>query len=440
MNLFSFFTDPVLRAPMIGSILMCLAASLVGVCVFIRKRSLLGEALSHATYPGVTFAIVLSGIFSFEGELSYLILIGGFVSALAGYWTINFLQTKLKVSPDAALCAILALFFGVGVTIASFAQQAYPALYRQIQAFLYGQAATMTDAHIVIYALLVLGILSMIGLFYKEILVLSFDKLYGSSLGISMKLIERLIFLLTVLAIVIGIRSVGVILMSAMLIAPATAARQFTHRLSHLFFAAALFGILSGLLGTYTSVVLSRNYTFPTGPMIVLISGTLAILALFFAPERGLFIRYIRIARFRWLTVQENLLKNLWRLSQKQGGKTTLTFSEVAAFQPHSKWYLKALLYHVTRKGWLEKRENQFQLTPEGLKRGGRIVRLHRLWEVYLVHALGLNLECVHKSAEEMEHILTPELEKKLTELLDNPKHDPHKQPIPAHEEVMTHG
>ncbi len=230
MNLFSFFTDPVLRAPMIGSILMCLAASLVGVCVFIRKRSLLGEALSHATYPGVTFAIVLSGIFSFEGELSYLILIGGFVSALAGYWTINFLQTKLKVSPDAALCAILALFFGVGVTIASFAQQAYPALYRQIQAFLYGQAATMTDAHIVIYALLVLGILSMIGLFYKEILVLSFDKLYGSSLGISMKLIERLIFLLTVLAIVIGIRSVGVILMSAMLIAPATAARQFTHR------------------------------------------------------------------------------------------------------------------------------------------------------------------------------------------------------------------
>ena len=76
----------------------------------------------------------------------------------------------------------------------------------------------------------------------------------------------------------------------------------------------------------------------------------------------------------------------------------------------------------------------------QGVRRGGQIVRLHRLWEVYLVNALGLGVERVHKSAEEMEHILTPELERKLTKLLDDPKQDPHQQPIPTHEEVMSHG
>ena len=88
----------------------------------------------------------------------------------------------------------------------------------------------------------------------------------------------------------------------------------------------------------------------------------------------------------------------------------------------------------------MKKECDGYRLTPFGIKRGGQIVRLHRLWEVYLVNALGLGVERVHKSAEEMEHILTPEIERKLTELLDDPKQDPHLQPIPSHKEVMQHG
>lgn len=79
----------------------------------------------------------------------------------------------------------------------------------------------------------------------------------------------------------------------------------------------------------------------------------------------------------------------------------------------------------------LQKEQKKYVLTHEGKKTGAHIVRLHRLWEAYLVYSLGLKIERVHKSAEEMEHILTPEIEKKLTELLDNPEQDPHHQPIP---------
>ena len=438
MSILRFFIDPVLRAPTIGSMLLCLVAGVVGVLVFLRKRSLLGESLAHATYPGVTGAILCAGFFSLEKSLPIVILIGAFLTALLGFWVIDRLEKKLKTSSDAALTAVLALFFGIGVTIASIAQNGYPHLYRQMQAYLYGQAATMTDIHIVIYSVLALFIVAFVIVFYKELLTLSFDAPFAQTSGIASRFLEPVVFCVIVLALVIGVRCAGVILMSAMLIAPAVAARQFTNRLSQMFVWAGFFGALSGFLGIYCSVVLSENvtghYTVPTGPMIVLISGALALYALLFAPKRGLVMRYFRIARFRAVCVQENLLKAIWRCTQEEAkqknhGVSIETLVKKIGFPS---MYMRLLLSRLVRQKALYKDGKDYHLTPLGHKRGARIVRLHRLWEAYLVHSLGLRIERVHKSAEEMEHILTPELEKKLTLLLDDPKQDPHDQPIPA--------
>lgn len=435
MRWFECFTDPILRAPTIGSMLMCLSAALVGVLVFVRKRSLLGEALSHAAYPGVTGAIVCAGFFSLEGSFPLLILLGAALSSLAGFCLIDFLEKKLRVSDDAALCFVLALFFGIGITVASYAQNAYTALFRQIQTYLYGQAATMTDLHILIYACLSFLVASSLFLFYKEFLALSFDRPYSVASGMSSKPIYFLFIFLVVIAVTIGIRSVGVILMSAMLIAPASAARQFTNRLSRMFILSGIFGIFSGFMGNYLSLLFPK---MPTGPMIVLVAGGIALYALFFAPERGLLMRVWRVSRFRKLQMQENLLKLLWHLSEK--GAHALSFTSIAKGQRISLFRMRLLLGRLQLRGWLKKKKTLYELTDQGIKRGGQIVRLHRLWEVYLVNSLGLGVERVHKSAEEMEHILTPELEKKLTTLLDDPKKDPHHQPIPSREEVMAHG
>lgn len=432
---YDFFRDPVLRAPTIGSMLMCFAASLVGVIVFIRKRSLLGEALSHATYPGVTGAILLAGFLSLDRTFPLLVLLGAGCTGLIGFFLIDFLERKLKFSDDAALCFVLAFFFGVGITIASYAQHIYPNLFRQIQAYLYGQAATMTDTHILVYGVLSLIVMGSVFFFYKEILVLSFDRTFAKTSGMASKAIEALFIVLMVIAIVIGIRSVGVILMSAMLVAPAAAARQFTNRLSRMFLLSGLFGLLSGYFGTYLSVIIPG---MPTGPLIVLVAGTVALYALLFAPERGLAIRYWRVASFRTLQMQENLLKSLWHQSDK--GEKSFDYRTIAKRNAFPKWRLHTLLLRLRFRGWLTKKGEKYSLTESGVKRGGQIVRLHRLWELYLVNSLGLGVERVHTSAEEMEHILTPELEHKLTQLLDDPKHDPHAQPIPKREEVMTHG
>lgn len=438
-----YFTDSVLRAPTIGCMLMCLAAALVGVIVFLKKQSLLGESLSHAAYPGVIIGVIFAGRLGVaedeELHVGLFIMAGAFLSAFGGLWAINFLEKRLNVRSDSALCFVLAAFFGIGLTLASQVQFAYSSLYRQVQVYLYGQAATMTDIYILIYAVLALAVIATILLFYKEIRTITFDADYARSLGINTRVVDAVVFFLIVLAVVIGIRSVGVVLMSAMLIAPAVAARQYTNKLYKIFLLAALVALLSGFLGNYLSVEVSKGLaqrfpaarlTLPTGPMIVIVASLICLLSLMLAPRRGLLLRLVRIVSFRYQCMCENLLKAVWRY----GPDREVTFDEIAKYQSASPWYLRFILSRLVRQGWMEQIKTGYRLTSEGKQWAARIVRLHRLWEVYLVDYLGVGAERVHCSAEEMEHIITPEIEAELTVILDNPKYDPHHQPIPKME------
>lgn len=443
-NLVSFFIDPVLRAPTIGCMLMSVAAAMVGVIVFLRKQSLVGEALSHASYPGVMIGVLIAGIFGLRESddllLSLLILIGAFFTALMGLYVIHFLERKIKVPSDAALCFVLSAFFGLGLTLASQIQFIHTNLYKQALTYLFGQVATMTDWHIFIYGFLALIVVLMVFAFYKELQVITFDRQYAKSLGIRVRYIDTFLFIIIVLAVVIGIRSVGVVLMSAMLIAPAAAARQFTNHLLVLFLIAAGVGLISGFLGNYLSVEISLSLlerypssrlTLPTGPVIVLVATSICLLSLLFAPKRGLFLRLFRVARFRYRCLIENLLKAIWRHSPAG----PLSLKEIEKYQALPGWYIHFILWRMIRNGWIQEiTPNYYQLTPDGKYRAAKIVRLHRLWEVYLADYLGVGAERVHRNAEEMEHIITPELEKQLTSLLKDPKKDPHHQPIPPKE------
>lgn len=440
-----FFTDPVLRAPTLASMLMCLAAGLVGVIVFLRKQSLLGESLSHASYPGVIIGVIGAGTFlSAEtegGGVALFILAGAFLSALLGLWVINFMEQKLKVRMDSALCFVLSSFFGIGLTLASEVQFSYTSLYKQVQVYLYGQAATMTDIHVLVYGFLTIFILAIVIVLYKELKVITFDRDFAKSIGIKVRIIDTLFFTIVVLAVVVGIRSVGVVLMSAMLIAPPAAARQYTNHLSKMFLLSGVFGMFSGFLGNYFSVELTNYFSsqtpsirlaFPTGPMIVMMSSLLFIIALLFAPERGVLLRYIRATRFRYRCVCENILKTLWRA----GLHAKVSFEQISKYQQASSIYLRFILWCLVYNGWVKKvGPSLYQLTGEGQQWAAKIVRLHRLWEVYLADYIGIGVERVHRNAEEMEHIITPELEKELIVLLKNPKKDPHHQPIPSGEE-----
>lgn len=437
----SYFSDPVLRAPMIGSILLSFSSSLVGVLLFLRKESLMGEALSHAAYPGLILGVALCGVYlGDEADLPYVnafLMTGAFVSAMLGLKLIRYLQDFAKVKQDAALCFTLSFFFGVGILFASRLQFSYSTLYKQVQVYLYGQSATMTDFHIVLFGLLAIGSCLVIYLLRKEFELFLFDPLFASSMGLKTALMETLILFLVGVSIVTGMRAVGVLMMAAMLIAPAAAARQCTVSFSKMCFFSAFFGVLSALLGTYfsneISILLKTLYpearlTLPTGPLIVIIAACFCLAALLFAPKRGAVMRLVRLFLFRRACLKENILKALWR----QGEDREVAIDEIFGLfnvPPHT---LKRQLNGLCREGFVIKIHPQgYKLTVDGVQKARKIVRLHRLWELYLADYVGVGKEKVHASAEEMEHIITPELEKELDALLKSPRYDPHSQPIP---------
>ncbi len=437
-TLLSFFTDPVLRAPTIGSMLMCLSASLVGVVSFLRRRSLIGESLSHAAFPGVVLACLVSTLIPALSSIPFSVILigGGFLSALLGVYLIEWLEKRAKVKEDSALCFVLSAFFGVGVVLSSIIQFSNTFLYRKVLTFIYGQAATLRDDSLPIYFVLSLFVLMTIILFYREIQITCFDKVYAKSLGIKVSKLDFIIFLFIAFAVVIGVRSVGIVLMAAMLIAPAAAARQFTNKLGVLFLLSGIFGVASAFFGNVISYKLSYLLTsgdsrisFPTGPSIVLVSISICFFALLFSPKRGYLIRYLRVLSFRFRCAEENIIKRIWRLS-KQGSCTCREINDVMHFPL---FILKLLIIKLRFNGWIAKGK-KVALSKDGFRKAEKIIRLHRLWEVYLVDCLQMGKEAVHKSAEDMEHILTPEMEKYLSEYLQHPKWDPHQQPIPSKE------
>jgi len=263
----------------------------------------------------------------------------------------------------------------------------------------------MMDGHILLYGGLTLAcVLSVISLF-RFLEILHFDPEYAKAVGLPSKAVHTTLYILLMIAIVLGMRSVGVVLMSSMLIAPPAAARQWTTKFSSFLILSGALGLLSGFLGNALSVWLS--IALPTGPRIALVATAICLFSLFFAPERGFLPKLVRITHFRLRCKQENILKALYK-----------------------KWPIDPnpyLFWRMRTKGWVKGKE----LTPEGHAQAEKLIRLHRLWEVYLVH-MGQESDRVHHSAEEMEHILTPEIEIQLQALLDNPTRDPHQQPIPG--------
>ncbi len=440
-SIFSYFTDSVLRGPMFGSIFICCAAALIGVLVFLRKESLIGEALSHAAYPGLIAGVFFCGLlFGDDAEnplINFAVLLGALVTSLAGLQLIHFLEKRCRVKQDAALCFVLSYFFGVGILLSSQMQFSFSNLYRQAQVYFYGQAATMTDFHAYMFFFIALAIALILYTLRKEFEVYLFDANFAKSIGVSSQKMQWLLCLLAALAIVVGIRAVGVVMMSAMMIAPAVAARQCTDSFSRMCLYASFIGVVSGAVGTYganeASILLKAHYpgarlTLPTGPLIVLTASLICLLALLFSPSRGALTRFWRLKKFRKSCLNENILKAVWR----RGEEKECSPKDFQGLFSVSSFTLRRVFRGLFKSGYLSEGERgSYFLTEKGVERAKKIVRLHRLWELYLADYIGIGVERVHANAEEMEHILTPELEAELDALLKRPKFDPHHQPIP---------
>ncbi|MFM8347321.1 MAG: metal ABC transporter permease, partial [Bacteroidota bacterium] len=262
--------------------------------------------------------------------------------------------------------------------------------------------------------------------------LLAFDKDFAVASGMPVKSIRLVLTVLVVLAVVIGIQAVGVILMAAMLITPAAAARYWTDSVKIMVILASMFGAVSGLSGAYISWLAP---SLPTGPWIVVVISAIAFFSFFLAPKKGIVARYIKQRNNRRIINSENVLKALYQLGEET--HDFLAGRTLGAISDRRRMSVDTLRFHLKRlaaQGYVSVQGSAWALTPEGMKKGKRIVRLHRLWELYLTTKMNIAPDHVHDDADTVEHLITPELEAELEQQLNYPSTDPHASTIPYEE------
>ncbi|MFD2999290.1 iron chelate uptake ABC transporter family permease subunit [Pontibacter toksunensis] len=421
---FFSFADANVRYVTIGSVLLASSSAVVGCFTYLRKRALVGDAVAHAVLPGVCLAFMLSGT-----KNPFVLLIGAFITGWLSLICIDFITSRSRIKEDTAIGLVLSVFFGIGILLLTAIQHSGNAAQSGLDKFLFGKAASLVGEDLIAFSVVAVVLLISTILFYKELTLLCFDQAFARTIGFPVRALELLLTTLTVFAVVVGIQAVGVVLMAAMLITPAAAARFWTDRLPVMLLLAALMGAFSGVAGAFVSYTAPA---MPTGPWIVLIISMIAILSFALAPGKGWVARIIRQRRNRALVLEENLLKLLYHLGEKkQAYAVAHTLQELLEHRAIPEKQAKAGLHKLRNQGYVTKSAAGWQLTTQGQRRGQRVVRLHRLWELYLTQYLHLATDHVHEDAETIEHIITPELEQKLMEELSFPVLDPHSARIP---------
>lgn len=269
---------------LLGTALLGLASGIAGTFAVLRKESLIGDGLSHAALPGVVIAFLLTGIKDIE-----VLIIGAALSSITAAWLITITVENSKIKFDGALATILSAFFGLGMVLLTYLQSLNNAGQAGLSKFIFGQAATILARDVYITSAAALIIIVLTALFWKELKLISFDVEYAKTLQIPVTFTLILYRSLLIMTIIIGIQSVGAILISSLLIAPAVGARQWTNKLGTMCILAGLFGMVSAIGGTIWSTTVQK---LPTGPAIIVILSAIVLLSLIFAPNRGILWQY----------------------------------------------------------------------------------------------------------------------------------------------------
>jgi manganese/zinc/iron transport system permease protein len=418
---FFTFQDPSITWVVLGITLLGIGSAYVGTFSFLDKKALLGDAISHAVLPGICVGFILAG----EKDPRYIVT-GAFLSGALATFLTSWLKRNTKLSEDSIIASILSVFFGVGIVLLTALQKSGNPEIAGLNSFIFGNAIGISETDLLLYGGLSLTILLVLSLFLKEFRLMVFDPNFGRAIGFPMAGIRFVFNVLMILAVVIGIQAIGVVLMAALLITPGAAARFWTNRLQPLLLLAALFSIVSGILGTYISFVLPQ---MPTGPWVVVFLSLFALLSFIFSPKSGLLRRYLARRSYLNKTHRDHLMKALFKAREAE--KEALSLSEIHALYPFHKAAINSSLLDLRAAGFVVQDAQGIRLSSAGVSDAMRIVRLHRLWELYLNESMNIAPDHVHESAEQMEHLLTPELEALLEKRLNYPAKGPHQETIP---------
>lgn len=411
------FSDPAVVYGLTGAILLGLVCGLLGAFIVLRGMALMGDTLGHAVLPGVAFAFMVTG----RKEVLPLML-GASLAGALGTGSVWAIRQLTRIKEDAAMGLVLSSFFALGIVLLTRIQKSEAGAQSGLDKFLFGQAATLGRSDVIVLAVVAAVCATIVLLLLKELTVTSFDPVFAAATGLPVPFLNALLMGLVTVAVVASIPAVGVVLVSAMLITPAATAQLLSKRMPSMLAWSTALGAASGALGALFSFL---GRSMPTGPCMVLAATVFFVAAYLFAPGRGLIMVAWRRLERRRRTERENLVKSIYRSLEDRGHPEWLELSDLARDRNESEVRLTGLGALIERQG------SRLRLSQAGKELGRQLVRNHRLWELFLTRQADIADDHVHRDAEEIEHILPPDVVAQLEELLEQPETDPHGRPIP---------
>lgn len=380
--IFSQIQNPNTQWVLAGTMLLGIASGVLGSFSLLRKQSLIGDAMAHAALPGVCIAFLLYG-----SKSLLWFLVGAALAGLLAAWFIQVIINHSRIKEDSALGIVLSVFFGFGIVLLTYIQHNGAGNQSGLDDFIFGQAASMVGADVKLISIIASLLLLLTAIFFKEFKLITFDPQFAKGIGIPTTFFNGLLLTLIVSAVVIGLQTVGVVLMAAMLITPAISARYWTENLNRMIMIAGFIGGVSGMTGTLLSTITKG---MATGPLIIVAATVLFLISLIFAPRRGLLAKGIQQLSLRKKTAIEQTLLSFYDLSELGN---SAAFSEQDLLEKRTiatslnKYALRVL---KIRRLILETNGDQWALTEKGLEAAYKIVLQQRLYEMYLMHEMEL--------------------------------------------------
>lgn len=415
MDLFEVFQYEWAIRALIASTLVGLMCGVLGCFIVLRNMSLIGDALAHAILPGVVLAFVVVG-YSALGFFTGSVIAG--LLAAAG---ITWIQQNVKTKNDAAIGIVFTAMFSIGIMGISWISK-NEGVHLDLKDFLFGNVLGVANQDLYLTAGVTVYVLVSVVVFYRYLFVTTFQPVVAETMGISVRMIHYFLMLLLSFAVVASLQTVGVILVVAMLITPASTALLLSNRLQTVLVIAGILGLLSAFLGLLSAIWLETT----PGPAMAVVATLIYLVAVFFAPKKGLIFQFFRKRKLRRKIRLEDILKQMFRL-QEEGNLSEATL--IARLGMQRRFFQKGIIT-LRQQGWIVR--DNLALTAKGEAEARRLVRAHRLWETYLADKIGLDAEKVHDEAERYEHLLPENLLDEVDESLGYPTLDPHGEPIPA--------
>lgn len=391
---------------MAGVLLLSISSGTLGCFVVLRRMSLLGDALSHAVLPGVCLGFLVT----WTKDPAW-IMAGAGASALLASWLIRVVLRHSRLKPDVAMGLVLSGFFGVGTLLLTRIQKLPAGNQTGLNQFLFGLASAISERDLLFMGTLSLAIVACVLAVFKELVVTSFDEGFAAAIGLPVRALHFLLMGLTGLAVVISIQAVGVVLVSAMLITPAAAALLCSDRMPKMVLLAVIFACGAGLIGLNASYLGS---TLPTGPFVVLALSLVFLGAYLFSPRYGVATRAVRRMRQAARAERENGLKSVYQILQQGQLTSSVPLSRLADFRHERSGQTRRVARALVRRGWAQIEGDVVSLTERGLARARELERNYRLWELFLTNEVNLPLDHTQRDAENIEHILGPDLVREL--------------------------